>query len=225
MTYLCKLWLPAAALTVSVACGGSPPPKKEVAPAAVVVAPLGPQDPLGPLVCPPGTTIRKPDASESGTQHLESWCGSTNRRNGPYRKDLRVDDELTVRLIDGQFVDDLRDGRWSFYRPDGLKLSRGAFRRGRPTGPWNWWYPNGQQRMLGDYMDGLRNGTWSYWYEDGTRVAEGMYLSGLREGEWRFLNAEGGTVRTEKWQRGKLLEAKGDDPPIDLDHPDFANDP
>lgn len=60
--------------------------------------------------------------------------------------------------------------------------SRGEYRNNVPDGPWTYWHPNGRKRAVGQFSDGRMSGEWKFWLEDGTpdSTQSGVYENDVR---------------------------------------------
>ena len=96
----------------------------------------------------------------------------------------------------GWYVDDLREGDWSYWNLSGMRTAVGRFARDVETGTWTYWHRDGSLRSIGAYKDGEESGPWLFWYPGGGPWASGSYANGHRTGFWM------------RWRRsGKPLEA------------------
>lgn len=73
---------------------------------------------------------------------------------------------------EGEFKDDKRHGKWTFWYSNGNKWSEGYFDNGLDDGERNMWYENGQIRIEGKYDKGKQVGIWKFWDEKGNLVKE-----------------------------------------------------
>lgn len=75
-------------------------------------------------------------------------------------------------LLEGNYIDGLRDGEWISHYPDGTMWSKGYFSEGKRTGKSWVYHPNGQLRMKGSYENGRKAGKWIIFNEEGIVVGE-----------------------------------------------------
>jgi antitoxin component YwqK of YwqJK toxin-antitoxin module len=111
---------------------------------------------------------------------------------------------------EGQYSNDLKEGVWKKYWPDGVVRSEITYSEGRPYGPYTIYYPNGQveeqstwhrNKNVGEFQrfyengnpqqafffsdNGKRNGMQRYYYENGQLALEVTVLNGKEEGTMR----------------------------------------
>jgi hypothetical protein len=79
---------------------------------------------------------------------------------------------------------------------EGKKIREGRFQDDLEEGTWRYWYPDGSLQIEGTYKSGSLHGRWVEWHEDGQVAAIGEYWEGNEKGPWTFWK-EGGTVDTE----------------------------
>lgn len=63
------------------------------------------------------------------------------------------------------------------------------------NGPWKAWYENGTLWSEGVYKDGKRNGMGIAYHENGKKYIEGMYRDDIRVGAWRFYDTTGVLIK------------------------------
>ena len=70
-------------------------------------------------------------------------------------------------FMEGEMKDDVRNGEWISYFPDGKVQSTGFFENDKRTGKSQVYYENGNLWMDGSYKEGKRVGLWLYYDEQG----------------------------------------------------------
>lgn len=71
-------------------------------------------------------------------------------------------------FIEGNFKNQLREGRWRSWRDNGTLWSEGYYKNGIQTGTYRTFYENGKLSIKGHYKDDKHTGTWKFYDEDGT---------------------------------------------------------
>ena len=123
----------------------------------------------------------------------------------------------TVRQIDGEQVD---DGPYISYYPNGKHRSKGNYAKGQRHGDWTFWSvdggilaeqsyakgrlhgryviysPNGEKAVEGKMLRGEKDGQWTYFDFEGRRLQQGAYRNGTPVGEWNELDEAGKIVKT-----------------------------
>jgi len=75
-------------------------------------------------------------------------------------------------LLEGDYIDGLREGEWISHYADGTIWSKGYFLKGKRTGKSWVYYPSGKLRMKGSYENGKKVGKWFVYNEEGVVVTE-----------------------------------------------------
>ena len=75
--------------------------------------------------------------------------------------------ETGILLMEGPIANDLRNGEWISYFPDGKIQSTGLFKDGVRVGPSKVYHENGQLWMDGSYQNDHKCGEWIFYDEQG----------------------------------------------------------
>ena len=84
-------------------------------------------------------------------------------------------------LREGNYKDGKRDGKWTSWYEDGLKLSEGNYKDGMKDGKWTSWYENGLKWTDRNYKDGKEDGKSTEWYSNGQIKSEENYKDGKKD--------------------------------------------
>jgi len=84
-------------------------------------------------------------------------------------------------LREGNFKDGKRDGKWTIWYEDGLKLSEGNYKDGMKDGKWTSWYENGLKWTDSNYKDGKEDGKSTEWFANGQIKTEENYKDGKQD--------------------------------------------
>jgi len=79
------------------------------------------------------------------------------------------------KLLEGHYVDGLRDGEWISWYPDGSVWSKGFFAEGKRNGKSWVYHPNGKMYMEGSYEQGKKTGLWLVFDEEGNVVGKNEF--------------------------------------------------
>lgn len=74
---------------------------------------------------------------------------------------------------------------------DGRKVTEGIIRAGARDGRWTFYWPNGFKKEESSYCAGLRHGPVTFWYENGVPELEGTFENGVPRGGWMFWSTTG----------------------------------
>jgi len=126
---------------------------------------------------------------------------------------------------EGTYRDGAFNGNWRWYYLDGSLHRDESYRRGKADGEFQeldkagktlvkgrydfglkqgpWIVDVNDNREEGEYVDGERNGDWKHTYPDGTAQFEGSYELGIPVGKHIYKDANGSTVRVERYELGQ----------------------
>lgn len=121
-----------------------------------------------------GQTLREEVVStyENGQPAKAYYYNKENQR--VYEKDFHDNGAL---MMEGPIVNDLRNGEWISYFPDGKVQSTGTFKDGVRVGKSLVYHENGHLWMDGWYHDDHRCGEWIYYDEQGYELERRDYGS------------------------------------------------
>jgi antitoxin component YwqK of YwqJK toxin-antitoxin module len=84
-------------------------------------------------------------------------------------------------LREGNYKDGKRDGKWTHWYEDGLKLQEGNYKDGKRDGMWTTWYENGLKWTVENYKDAMKDGKSTEWFANGQIKTEENYKYGKKE--------------------------------------------
>jgi antitoxin component YwqK of YwqJK toxin-antitoxin module len=77
------------------------------------------------------------------------------------------------------------NGAFEEFRSDGkTKHAVGSFKNDHRDGKWTYYHPNGTVAKEVIYIDGHLDGSWTHFAEDGTKQLDAIYKNGKRQGTW-----------------------------------------
>jgi antitoxin component YwqK of YwqJK toxin-antitoxin module len=77
------------------------------------------------------------------------------------------------------------DGAYEEFRSDGkTRHAVGAFKNDHRDGKWTYYHPNGTVAKEVNYVDGRLDGSWTHFAEDGSKQLDATYKNGKRHGTW-----------------------------------------
>jgi len=79
------------------------------------------------------------------------------------------------KFIEGEYKDELRDGRWASWYDNGQLWSEGNFVKGESHGRRTVYYQNGKKYYEGNFNMGKRSGIWTFYDENGVKDKEINY--------------------------------------------------
>lgn len=118
-------------------------------------------------------------------------------------------DELGVEIAKGDFVDDLKEGKWVYRYGDVVEEVQ--YFEGEPNGLWvKKDRTTGKLLFEGSYAAGAENGKFTWYHENGNVYRRGSYVMGVREGIWETFTAFGTQDFTIEYQNGKEIKYNGE---------------
>jgi antitoxin component YwqK of YwqJK toxin-antitoxin module len=80
--------------------------------------------------------------------------------------------------IEGEYLNDKRHGKWTYWFDNGNKWSEGVFEKGVSNGKFTIWYKSGKKQYEASYKNGKPSGLWIFWDEDGKKTKEVYFEKG-----------------------------------------------
>lgn len=100
--------------------------------------------------------------------------GSVARAHGPYAG-FHASGQ---KLVEGQYVDGLKVGTWTFYDEAGRVTGQTEFSEGVYHGKRVQFFPSGSPRLVEEYSRAQRNGAVQEFAEDGALVRQVLFVNG-----------------------------------------------
>lgn len=77
------------------------------------------------------------------------------------------------------------DGAFQEFRSDGkTRHAIGSFKNDHRDGKWTYFHPNGKVAKEVNYVDGRLDGSWTHFDENGVKLLDATYKNGKRHGTW-----------------------------------------
>ncbi len=138
--------------------------------------------------------------------------------------------ENGAKLSEGRFVDDDRDGPWTWWYDTGEEFASMTYDKGTPVGTERHLTKSGDVITTGEYRDGTEfNGTfvdfdgklqltsmrtyqegnpqgkWQWWHSDGSLNTEGVFVDGQKDGTWLWYYPNGQKFAETNFENGALV--------------------
>ena len=94
----------------------------------------------------------------------------------------------------------IKQGQWTLVDPKGFKLE-GEYVDNLREGRWTAWYPSGSVFQYVNFLHDKKDGVWVQWSEDGRKIFEHSYRDDQLDGPSTDYPADGGYV-TSDWRNG-----------------------
>ncbi len=120
---------------------------------------------------------------------------------------------------EGPYVNQQKDGDWTFYNEDGVMRARESYQKDKKHGITITYFTNGKKASEQHFKEGIQQGEEIRYFENGKVMAKDHYTAGERDGQFVIYNPDGSpSVRgahsmgeeTGKWEmydsQGMLLK-------------------
>jgi len=93
---------------------------------------------------------------------------------------------------EGTYIkNDIRDGEWKYYTPNGYLLSSEKYDEGTIVGEDKDYYVNSNKRSISPYKEGVSNGLYRMYYLNGQLRVQGYYKNNQGQGDWVYYYPDG----------------------------------
>src|ERR1041385_6947816 len=99
------------------------------------------------------------------------------------------------------FKDDVRNGLFTSYYPDGKKFTEGNYLNNMKVGTWNKWYESGNKGQEINYSNGKLDGISKTWHKNGTLLSQIKYENGKEVYSWNWYS-NGKFFSSSYWENG-----------------------
>lgn len=121
------------------------------------------------------------------------------RRQGHW---IRTDKDGS-KIYEGDFVDGLETGTFTYYYADGTVRIRNTYSEPGRVCSHEAYDEHGHLLARGRYNQRNRDGRWLFYAEDGRLVKEADYNMGIKEGRHVIYNAQGDTAEVTNWRNNR----------------------
>ena len=116
-------------------------------------------------------------------------------------------DSLGNVVLEGDFEDDLRQGKWFRFINDHKEA--GEYIDDERNSLWTFTHSNGNKMFEGTFELGVAVGQHDYFYSNGKSEMRGSYVGGELDGDWMYFDEDGNYINTVTYQGGKLYKVDG----------------
>ena len=133
-----------------------------------------------------------------GTAAAQNQVDNQGRRQGHW---MRTDKDGS-KIFEGEFVDGLETGTFTYYYPDGTIRIRNTFTTPGRICTHEAYDEQGRLLARGTYNQRNRHGQWQFFATDGHLVKEATYNMGVKEGLHVIYTPSGDTAESTHWLNG-----------------------
>jgi len=116
--------------------------------------------------------------------------------------------KTTYKFPQGEVIEKYRlnkagemNGRYRAYRPNGVKIESGRYKKDMKVGTWREFYSNGITRSKTKYGKyGMKHGGYTSYHQNGNVYEKGEYRYNLKTGLWRTYNYSGELIKREVYK-------------------------
>jgi antitoxin component YwqK of YwqJK toxin-antitoxin module len=113
-------------------------------------------------------------------------------------------DENKKKIYDGNFVNNIPDGKFTYYYPTGEVKAVSFFSKNGAVCRTKMYNIGGKVKGEGKFVNEKKDSTWKYYDEDGGLLAEENYVNGLKNGKSRVYYLNGQMAEERNWKNGVL---------------------
>lgn len=112
------------------------------------------------------------------------------------------ENELTLDVTNALPIENLKDGDFKSYFPEGQLKVSGFVEQGKRVGKWESYFPNGNKQSENNYVNGLLSGKTVVLYSNGQIMYIGYYNNGTPDGEWLYYDETGKMTKHLNYKSG-----------------------
>lgn len=113
--------------------------------------------------------------------------------------------DKNILLYEGNFVNDVPTGVFTYYHKNGKIKSECDFISGTSKVKATLYHENGQKSGEGIFVDQIKDSVWNYYGQDGKLIKVESYRNGEKHGEWKTFSAQTGILlEEERFDNGRL---------------------
>lgn len=141
---------------------------------------------IGVLVHPKSTQdFNTTDNNNSTSEEVEAQFTALEQNTTQLSTFIIETDADHNKIAAGYSVNNLRQGQWELYHPNGSISQIGEYNQGLQVGEWKHYNLKGDIILIGHYNDlGQKDGNWIEFHNSGKKLMEGQYASGQKTGLW-----------------------------------------
>ena len=116
-------------------------------------------------------------------------------------------DSLGTIITKGLYLNGRKEGAWYYYIND--HKEEGFFVDDLKDGKWTYSFLNGKRSFEGNFINGIPIDKHTTYYQNGKIKETGSYANGLKDGEWKKYNFEGEVVLSIVYKNGEEFKIDG----------------
>lgn len=113
-------------------------------------------------------------------------------------------DENKKKIYDGNFVDDIPEGKFIYYYDTGTEKAITTFSEKGKIARTKMYDVGGKLTAQGKYIDQKRDSIWKFYSPEGVVISDESYINGIKNGKYHVYYPSGGIAEEKIWKEGKL---------------------
>lgn len=113
-------------------------------------------------------------------------------------------DENKKKIYDGNFVNDVPTGKFTYYYPEGDVKAVTVFSSGGHIARTQLFALGGKMMGEGKYVDEKKDSLWKFYDTEGKLISDENYVKGVKNGSCKVYYANGQVSEDKLWKDGKL---------------------
>lgn len=111
---------------------------------------------------------------------------------GKMKEDLAKAESLGSKLVEGEYVQGVKQGTFIWYHANGNMATKGNYVDDQLEGDYHTYHPNGQASVKGTYKAGKVEGLYTWYDSNGKKKEEGHFKAGKKDGIFSEFDPHGG---------------------------------
>ncbi len=108
------------------------------------------------------------------------------------------------KVYDGNFVDDVPVGKFTYYYPSQEVKATNVFLKNGTVAYTEYFHLTGKTMGKGKYVNEKKDSTWTYYDEEGVLLSQEMYVNGVKNGSFKVYYRNGQISEDKTWKNGVL---------------------
>lgn len=116
-----------------------------------------------------------------------------------------VTDTIAGKIIQYDVLNGKKNGEFKIKLIDGTILMHGRIKENLNEGIWKYYYPNGQLESMGNFVNNVSQGKWTWYFENGRIKEIGYFKDGKKDGSWMIFDEKGNLKRKLYFKEDRVV--------------------
>jgi antitoxin component YwqK of YwqJK toxin-antitoxin module len=113
-------------------------------------------------------------------------------------------DENKKKVYEGEFINDIPSGVFTYYYPSGEKKAVSVFSKNGTVSRTKMYSVGGKISGEGKFINEKKDSLWKFYDEEGILISEENYVNGLKDGKSKVFYRGGQVAEERTWKKGVL---------------------